>query len=108
MGKLQQAAMMYIVSQKMEDLDIEELRKVFIGLDKDGNGLLSKEELISGMSILYDSKERAQAEVNSLLLKLPISAKGSILYSGKNIVKLKNKSFCWLQQIRPKLQLRNM
>ena len=65
--KLQQAAMMYIASQLMNHKEKENLTAIFMSLDKNGDGSLTKEELLEGYTELYGNKERARNEVESLM-----------------------------------------
>lgn len=47
--KLNVALLSFIVTQVLSHKDKEEIRKTFQALDKDGNGFLTKKELIEGI-----------------------------------------------------------
>lgn len=47
-SKLNTAIMTFIATQILNNTDKDEMRKTFQSLDKDGNGFLSKKELIEG------------------------------------------------------------
>lgn len=47
--KLNTAILTFIATQVLSHKDKEEIRKTFQSLDKDGNGFLSKKELIEGI-----------------------------------------------------------
>ena len=49
--KLNTAILTFIATQVLGHKDKEEIRKTFQSLDKDGNGFLSKKELIEGFLI---------------------------------------------------------
>jgi len=72
---------MFIVSQLMTNKEKERLRKIFIALDKDGDGTLTQEELIEGYTKLYGNKERAMVEVNCLMSTADMDGNGVIDYS---------------------------
>lgn len=50
--KINTAILTFIATQVLNHKDKEEIRKTFQSLDKDGNGLLSKKELIEGFFYL--------------------------------------------------------
>lgn len=74
--------MMYIVSQLMTKKEKDELGKIFFSLDKNGDGALTREELLEGYEKLYKNKERAMAEVNDLMANADVDQNGIIDYSG--------------------------
>ncbi len=73
--------MMFIVSQLMTNKEKENLRAIFMALDKNGDGTLTKEELLEGYAKFYGNRERARAEVESLMAKADVDNNGSIDYS---------------------------
>lgn len=79
--KLQQAAMMFIASQLMSKKEKEELTAIFMQLDKDGDGSLTKHELMEGYVKLYGNRERARSEVESLMAAADVDNNGLIDYS---------------------------
>ena len=64
--KLQQAALMYIVTQLMGKKEKEDLKQTFMALDKNADGKLSREELIEGYTTLYGSVEQAIKEATAI------------------------------------------
>ena len=45
--------MTYIVSQLMDEKEKKELQRMFKALDKDGNGMLDRQELIDGYEMIF-------------------------------------------------------
>ncbi len=64
--KLQQACVKYIVHNMLKKGEIEEYRKIFKKFDSNGDGRLSKEELIQGLTLTMSPLE-AKIEVNRLI-----------------------------------------
>lgn len=73
--------MMYIVSQLMTNKEKNDLKEIFTALDKNGDGMLTQEELLEGYKKLYKSEERAIAEVQNLMEKADADNNGFIDYS---------------------------
>ena len=73
--------MMYIASQLMNHKEKENLTAIFMSLDKNGDGSLTKEELLEGYTELYGNKERARNEVESLMAIADVDNNGLIDYS---------------------------
>lgn len=80
-GKLQQAAMMFITTQLMTRKEKDNLTAIFLSLDKNGDGTLTREELMEGYTRLYGSSERAHIEVESLMAVADVDNNGTIDYS---------------------------
>lgn len=80
--KLQQAAMMFIVSQLMTKKEKDELAQIFMALDKNGDGSLTQQELLEGYNKLYKNQERARSEVKYLMEIADTDNNGTIDYSG--------------------------
>lgn len=80
-GKLQQAAMMFITTQLMTRKEKEKLTAVFLSLDKNGDGTLTREELMEGYTKLYGDSERARIEVESIMAIADVDNNGTIDYS---------------------------
>ena len=72
---------MYIVTQLIGKKEKEDLQKLFISLDKNADGKLSKEELISGYTEICGSKERAIEEVDIIMKNADADGSGFIDYS---------------------------
>ncbi len=83
--KLQQASMMYIATQLISKREREELQKVFTSLDKNADGKLSSEELLSGYEKMYGSHEEAVREVKAIMEQVDVDHSGYIDYSGLTI-----------------------
>ena len=77
--KMQQATLAYIVHNLVHKEDCDYLRQVFIFLDNDGDGKLTKDELINGLAILLDKTE-AENEVNRLFGIIDVDKNGFIEY----------------------------
>lgn len=77
--KLQQATLAYIVHNLTKKEDTDNLRSVFIHFDDNGDGRLTKDELIKGlMSIL--SEEESEKEVNRVMDIIDVDGNGFIEY----------------------------
>jgi calcium-dependent protein kinase len=77
--KLQEAAVAFIVNQLTSKEEIEELRKIFIDLDKNNDGVLSREEIQNGLRKFYGS-EQAIEETNKIFNKVDADGNGTISY----------------------------
>jgi calcium-dependent protein kinase len=77
--KLQQSTLAYIVHNLVHKEDCEYLRQVFIAFDDNGDGKLTKDELIKGLSILL-TPEEAEKEVNRLIEIIDVDGNGFIEY----------------------------
>ena len=73
--------MMFIASQLMSKKEKERLRNIFMALDKDGDGSLTREELLEGYTDMYKDPEKAQAEVEALMAVADVDNNGLIDYS---------------------------
>jgi len=88
--KLQQAVLMYIATQLISDKEKYHLQKAFEELDKNGDGQLSRTELIQGLTQLLGSASKANKNVELILKNVIMGRKGFINYS-EFIVALMNK-----------------
>lgn len=61
-SKLQQVTMQFMINNLLPKKDEKELRQMFIDYDKDGSGTLDKDEIISGLSIIYKDPVRGKVE----------------------------------------------
>ena len=77
--KLQQSTLAYIVHNLVHKEDCNYLREVFIALDDNGDGKLTKTELINGLTILLD-RDEAEKEVNRLFEIIDVDGNGFIEY----------------------------
>jgi calcium-dependent protein kinase len=73
--------MMFITTQLMSKKEKENLTAIFLSLDKNGDGTLTREELIGGYTRLYGNSERASIEVDSLMEIADVDNNGTIDYS---------------------------
>ena len=77
--KLQQSTLAYIVHNLVHKEDCDYLRQVFIALDDNGDGKLTKSELTNGLTILLDKAE-AEKEVKRLFEIIDVDGNGFIEY----------------------------
>lgn len=73
--------MLFIASQLMTREEKDKLTAIFMTLDKNGDGSLTKEELLEGYTKLYKNRERARNEVESLMAIADVDNNGLIDYS---------------------------
>ncbi len=73
---------MYIATQLLGKKEKEELQRTFTALDKNGDGKLSRAELIEGYTKLYGDPTRATREVTSIMEQVDVDGNGFIDYSG--------------------------
>ena len=78
--KLKQAVLTFINSQVVSQTNSREMRETFKRLDQDGNGRLSKEELIAAYAQTM-SEEEARSTVESIMQKVDVDGNGFIDYS---------------------------
>jgi calcium-dependent protein kinase len=81
--KLQEATFMYIVNQLTTKEERSELLKTFHSLDRNGDGVLSKDELVEGYKKTMGQAE-AEEEVNKIMAQVDKNNSGEIDYSGTN------------------------
>ena len=79
--KLQKATLAFLVSQLSSKDEIKKLQKAFRNLDKNGDGLLSREELLEGYTQMLGDVGLAQTEVESIMEKVDSDGNGFIDYS---------------------------
>jgi calcium-dependent protein kinase len=77
--KLQQASLSYIVHNLTSSEDCKELRNIFIAFDLNGDGRLTKDELIQGMCQVM-TKGEAEYLVENLMSMIDIDKSGYIEY----------------------------
>ena len=77
--RLQQAALAFIVHNLAKAEDIKELKKIFISFDTDGDGRLTKKELIEGLSKLM-TKGEAILNVENIMTNIDFDKNGYIEY----------------------------
>jgi len=72
---------MYLATQVMSEKDKERLQKIFTTIDKNGDGKLSREELIDGFTSFGEPHAKAVNKVNDILANLDTDKNGYIEYS---------------------------
>lgn len=77
--KLQQAALAFIVHNLSQYEEIRELRNVFLAFDLNGDGRLTKDELIEGMSQVM-TKGEAKQNVEKIIENIDFDNNGYIEY----------------------------
>lgn len=78
--KLQQAALTYIVNHLLTKEEKNELLELFQSFDKNGDGVLSKEEIYEGYKATLGELE-AQREVERIMGEIDIDKSGTIDYN---------------------------
>jgi calcium-dependent protein kinase len=78
--KLQKATMAFIVSQLTTKDEREEMLELFKSLDKDGNGTLSRQEILEGMN-LFSRVTGIEEEVDRIMLQVDSDGSGEIDYT---------------------------
>jgi len=79
--KIQQATWVYLVSYLSTREEKNELMKTFKALDLNGDGQLSRDELIAGYEKIMAPKE-AEREVDNIMATVDTNKSGYIDYSG--------------------------
>jgi len=77
--KLQQATLAYIVHNMLKKEETDEFRKIFTEFDLNGDGRLTKEELIKGL-IKVMTPEEAKKEVGRIIGIIDVDGNGFIEY----------------------------
>jgi len=78
--KLQQAALTYIVNHLLSKEEKNELLELFQSFDKNGDGVLSKEEIFEGYKATLGEIE-AKKEVERIMTEIDIDRSGTIDYN---------------------------
>ncbi len=78
---LQQAVMAYIASHLQSQENHNKLQQVFQQFDKNGDGVLERDELLEGYAKMGKSKAEAKRIVDDILDKIDINKNGTIDYS---------------------------
>lgn len=79
-AKLQEAAISFIASHLTTSDERKQLMKTFTNLDKNGDGLLSKEEIIEGYTKTM-GKKKAEIEVEAIFERIDSDQSGFIDYN---------------------------
>jgi calcium-dependent protein kinase len=78
--KLQQASLTYIVNHLMSKEDKNEMHEIFSSFDKNGDGVLSREEIFEGYKSILGEVE-ATKEVDRIMKEADLDKSGSIDYN---------------------------
>jgi calcium-dependent protein kinase len=77
-SKLREAILALIATQMTTESEKKELSETFKALDRDGNGVLSREELIEGYVKVFKDKAAAEAEALRIIESVDINNSGHI------------------------------
>ena len=82
-SKFQYALVTYIARRMVSAKEKDELRHAFLALDKDGNGMLNKEELLEGYGKVFAkaSPEVIEKEVTRIMEAADVNGSGEIDFS---------------------------
>ena len=78
--KIKQAAMTYIASQLVGDKDKKELKSLFQAMDSNGDGMLSKEEMLDGCKKVF-GESFTKEQVEEIFSKVDTDKSGFIDYN---------------------------
>lgn len=81
-NKFKQAVLTFIASQITSQAERSELQSLFALLDRDGNGTLTKDELIEGYLRVYQYQEQAEAEAKKIIDVVDTNNSGKIDFTG--------------------------
>ena len=76
--KLQQAVLTLLVNQLIADEEMEDQKKMFSRLDTNQDGILQKEEIVSGFKDIYGEVDKN--EIDDLMLLADFNNNGEIDY----------------------------
>lgn len=79
--KLQQAALMYLATHMISKQEEEKLKEIFVAIDENADGKLSREELIKGYSLIEPAAKDVEAKVDEMMKNLDSDHSGAIDYS---------------------------
>jgi calcium-dependent protein kinase len=75
--KIQQAALIFMVNHLLTAKDKDGLMEIFLSLDKNGDGIITKEELLQALTITLGEHE-AQREIEKTMSNIDIDKNGYI------------------------------
>jgi calcium-dependent protein kinase len=100
--------MTYIVSQ-LSTSDHQELIQAFKRFDKNGNGTISKEELLEGYKELYAdrnlSQSQIQLEVDNIWMKIDMDGSGAIDYTEWTVGTINKANVITKQKLRKAFEM---
>ena len=80
-NQLQQAVLAYIANHLQSQETMNKLKDSFQKFDKNGDGVLERDELIEGYMLLGKKKEEAVEIVNKIMKEIDINGNGTVDYS---------------------------
>ncbi|CAD8072004.1 unnamed protein product [Paramecium primaurelia] len=95
-----QAVLSYIACQMTTNQEQEELIKAFQVLDKDQNGIISKDELIEGYSQVLKDRELAIQEVNKILHIIDLNQSGQVDFSEFLMASMNQEKLISLERVK--------
>ncbi|CAD8135986.1 unnamed protein product [Paramecium pentaurelia] len=95
-----QAVLSYIACQMTNQLEQDELLKTFQSLDKNNDGILSREELIEGYNTIYQDKEKAEQEVIKILQLIDLNQSGQVDFSEFLMAAMNQEKLVSLQKVK--------
>ena len=87
---LQAATLTFFASHLQTKSEEKRLRNLFKQFDKNGDGELSKEELIDGLTAHYNDRAKAELEVNEMMEQIDVNHDGVVNYTEFIMAQLKN------------------
>lgn len=80
-NQLQQAALAYIANHLQSQKTMNKLKDIFRQFDKNGDGVLERDELLEGYMKLGKTKEQAKKIVDKIMREIDLNNNGTIDYS---------------------------
>ena len=80
-NQLQQAALAFIANHLQSQEETNKLKDVFKQFDKNGDGVLERDELLDGYIQLGKTKEQAEKIVDKIMREIDLNGNGSVDYS---------------------------
>eukprot|EP01016_Furgasonia_blochmanni_P007012 TRINITY_DN12813_c0_g1_i1.p1 TRINITY_DN12813_c0_g1~~TRINITY_DN12813_c0_g1_i1.p1 ORF type:complete len:176 (+),score=34.97 TRINITY_DN12813_c0_g1_i1:64-591(+) len=80
--KFKQAILTFIAQQVTSQQEKEELQQTFQSLDRDGNGIITREELIEGYIAVHKNRALAEVEVQKIMAQVDTNGSGQVDYTG--------------------------
>lgn len=79
----QKAVLNYIASRQLSQNTEKKIKRLFDFYDTDGDGQISKSELIAGYKLLCSNSKKASKEVEHILSHITLNKYGNIGYNGE-------------------------
>jgi len=97
---LQKAVLSYASGRFMTEEEEKKAREVFEMLDVNGDGQLSREELLEGYKIILNNPDEAQAYVDKVMSQLDMNNNGTIDYKEFLVANFKGNNVLDLRMLR--------